>query len=274
MSRYVVLRLGLHLAKLLYRGTGLALPPGKYHINRESTFEPPCRLTTCIDPKMPLHIGAFSNTGGFAGEGTIRNCTIGRYCSIAKHVEIGLPQHPVDWLSISCRQYLSSYLDMRKFTGSDVVTQDFEMMAHTTIGNDVWIGTHVVIMGGLTIGDGAIVAAGAVVTKDVPAYAIVAGVPARVIRYRFDEKTIDELLELKWWRYDIAAFGKVDWSNPREAIGVIRDRMSSLSPYVPELVTEKQLRPYTTRHPFVLSLSKRGVFVKLAWLWLFHWRRR
>jgi virginiamycin A acetyltransferase len=70
-----------------------------------------------------------------------------------------------------------------------------------TIGNDVWIGARAVILDGITIGDGAIVGACAVVTKDVPPYAVVAGVPARVIRYRFSEKKIRTLLELQWWEW-------------------------------------------------------------------------
>ncbi len=70
------------------------------------------------------------------------------------------------------------------------------------IGNDVWIGSNVLIIGGIKIGDGAIVAAGAVVTKDVPPYAIVGGIPARIIRFRFDKEQINKLLELKWWNKD------------------------------------------------------------------------
>ena len=70
------------------------------------------------------------------------------------------------------------------------------------IGNDVWIGSRATILEGVNIGDGVVVAAGAVVTKDVPPYAIVGGVPARIIRYRFDEETIQNLLKMKWWEKD------------------------------------------------------------------------
>jgi acetyltransferase-like isoleucine patch superfamily enzyme len=71
------------------------------------------------------------------------------------------------------------------------------------IGNDVWIATNAVIMKGITIGDGAVVGAGAIVNKDVPSYAIVAGVPARIIRYRFEPHIIEKLLEIKWWDWPI-----------------------------------------------------------------------
>jgi hypothetical protein len=81
------------------------------------------------------------------------------------------------------------------------------------IGNDVWIGSGVFIKGGVTIGDGVIIGAHSVVVKDVPPYAIVGGVPVKIIKYRFDEKTIAKLLELKWWQYDIADFGDLDWSD-------------------------------------------------------------
>jgi len=74
----------------------------------------------------------------------------------------------------------------------------------TTIGHDVWIGHAAVIMPGVTVGNGAIVAAGTVVTRDVPAYAIVAGNPGSVVRYRFDEQAIRRLLQLEWWLWDAA----------------------------------------------------------------------
>ena len=77
-----------------------------------------------------------------------------------------------------------------------------EFKAQIEIGNDVWIGDSAIIMDGVKIGDGSIIAAGAVVTKDVPPYAIVGGVPAKIIRYRFDEDDINFLLELSWWEKD------------------------------------------------------------------------
>jgi serine acetyltransferase len=78
------------------------------------------------------------------------------------------------------------------------------MSQAVTIGHDVWIGARVLVLGGVNIGIGAVVAAGAVVTKDVPPYAIVAGVPARIIRYRFNEDQIRTLLETRWWDMSIA----------------------------------------------------------------------
>lgn len=74
---------------------------------------------------------------------------------------------------------------------------------HTTIGNDVWIGWGVLIKGGVTIGNGAVIGARSVVTKDVPPYAVVAGVPAKVIKYRFEQEKIDLLQQLQWWDWDI-----------------------------------------------------------------------
>ncbi len=79
------------------------------------------------------------------------------------------------------------------------------------IGNDVWIGANVLILDGVTIGNGAIIAAGAVVTKDVPPYAVVGGVPAKIIKYRFNKEEIDFLEQLKWWEKDekwLTEYGK------------------------------------------------------------------
>ena len=120
---------------------------------------------------------------------------IGKYCSISYNVVIGASQHPTNWLSTSPIQYANNVLDFptKHICNIGITSKP------CYIGNDVWIGTKAVIMHDITIGDGAIIGSGAVVTHDVPPYAIVVGVPAKILRYRFDEKTIKQLLELKWW---------------------------------------------------------------------------
>jgi len=127
----------------------------------------------------------------------ISHAKIGRFCSIGPNVTIGTGKHPVDFIST----HPSFYSNNKAFeTFADKMY--FDEYQETTIGNDVWIGMQATIMGGLNIGDGAVIAGGAVVTKDVPPYAIVGGVPAKILKYRFDEETIHFLLETKWWNND------------------------------------------------------------------------
>ena len=129
-------------------------------------------------------IGSYSYIGKFS---TITKSRIGNYCSIAEFVTIGPGEHPLNEFSTSCAALKAACI---KFD----LTSD-----EVNIGNDVWIGTNAVILRGVNIGDGAVVAAGSIVTKNVPAYAIVAGVPARIIRYRLDEEKSSFLASIKWW---------------------------------------------------------------------------
>ena len=120
---------------------------------------------------------------------------IGKFCSIAGDVKIGMGTHTLDRLSTSPIFTEVHNSTKHHWTNNTIVTP----YKRVIVGNDVWVGTDVKIMGGVTIGNGAVIGAGAIVTKDVPAYAIVVGVPARVIRYRFSSEVIDKLESLKWW---------------------------------------------------------------------------
>lgn len=126
----------------------------------------------------------------------IQNATIGNYCSIANGVIIGLGKHPLDKFSTSPVFYSSKNpfgirLDCQK--------DDFFEYAPVNIGHDVWIGMNAMLLDGVSIGTGAVIAAGAVVTRDVPPYAVVAGIPAKVIKFRFEQNKIQELLESQWF---------------------------------------------------------------------------
>ncbi|MDP4208357.1 MAG: CatB-related O-acetyltransferase [Bacteroidota bacterium] len=131
----------------------------------------------------------------------ISNASIGKFCSIASEVIIGLGKHPTNFVSTHPAFYSTDKLFIT-FSDRDYY-KEYEKVS---IANDVWIGTRVIISGGISIGNGAIIGAGALVTKDVPPYAIVGGVPAKIIRYRFDEDTISKLETSKWWENDINWF--------------------------------------------------------------------
>ena len=124
----------------------------------------------------------------------IHSCDIGSFCSIANGLIVGGAKHPLDWVSTS-----PVFYDVGGGTGNHLGNQEIESLKRTSIGNDVWIGSRVIIMQGLKIGTGAVIGAGSVVTKDVPPYAIVAGCPAKIIKYRFDDDTIRLLLDSRWW---------------------------------------------------------------------------
>lgn len=135
---------------------------------------------------------------------------IGSFCSINKDANIGPINHPLSYISTnpilyrtileaSGEEMIPGVLN----PGSGVDTFLVNGSKEIIIKNDVWIGTNTLIMPGVTIGNGAIIAGGAVVTKDVPDYAIVGGVPAKVIKYRFTKEEIKKLLTIKWWEWPI-----------------------------------------------------------------------
>ena len=142
-------------------------------------------------------MGSTIDRHSYCGEGCIiSNAEIGSFCSIARYVSIGLAEHPMAWASTSpVFQYSSFRRSPVRRLGNHTVPS----AQRTVIGADVWIGERVFIKQGVHIGHGAVIGAGCVVTKDVPPYAVVVGVPGRIIKYRFPQETISLLLESEWW---------------------------------------------------------------------------
>jgi acetyltransferase-like isoleucine patch superfamily enzyme len=127
---------------------------------------------------------------------SINNATIGSYTSIANNVIIGGPMHETSWVSTSPVFYKSK--------GRNSIREKFSLhqrsiIKKTLIGNDVWIGHSAIVKQGVSIGNGAVIGMGSIVTKDVPDYAIFAGNPAKLIKFRFDENIIKKLLKIQWW---------------------------------------------------------------------------
>ncbi|CTQ42696.1 CatB-related O-acetyltransferase [Roseibium aggregatum] len=165
-----------------------------------------------VEYSDPVHIGP---------QVIIQSGTVGRYCFVNNNTCLFGTVHVGQFVSFgrACQvggsEHSLSNLTTSFFRGSrgwfpddhyaqtaalcEIESPDRARGTITTIGNDVWVGGGAIILRGVTIGDGAVVGAGAVVTKDVPPYAIIGGNPAKVIRYRFDERTISSLLRLKWW---------------------------------------------------------------------------
>ncbi|MGR5537570.1 FkbM family methyltransferase [Vibrio campbellii] len=186
-------------------------------------------------------IGANTYLGG--GNSTVlRNINrIGRYCSIAGNIVSGSIEHPTNFLSTNPLFYghwkdmwpeKSSFYDqfdsqVKECRKRYMQFSDNRYKKGINIGSDVWIGEGVFISSGVTIGDGAIVAARSVVTKDVEPYAIVGGVPARTIRFRFSQEIVRRLLKIKWWLYDNDIFTGVDFSCIESAVETMEENISS-----------------------------------------------
>ena len=139
-------------------------------------------------------IGKYSYIGN---NSFVSDTDIGSFTSISTDCYIGGTSHPTDWVSTSPVFHKWENIMKKNFA-----RHEFEIFKRTTIGNDVWIGNRVMIKAGVKISDGAVVGMGSIVTKDIGSYEIWAGNPARLIRKRFDDETIDALEKMKWWEWD------------------------------------------------------------------------
>jgi acetyltransferase-like isoleucine patch superfamily enzyme len=182
--------------QLLKRRHGLCSlgPEFDYQVADNNTFEQNCRLGG------PAYV-AGSSFGAFSYIEVgcrISLTDVGRFCSIGPWSAIGLAEHPYDFVSTHPIFYRAL-----PHVGYDFVSENHHQeLARTVLGHDVWVGHGAIIKGGVSIGHGAIVGAGAIVTRDVPAYAVVAGIPARIVRFRFEERIVDALLSSCWWDRD------------------------------------------------------------------------
>jgi acetyltransferase-like isoleucine patch superfamily enzyme len=161
-------------------------------------------IDSCVPPSSKVESGSTllrSSFGEYSFCGYdcfFINCDIGRFCSIASRVVVGGARHPMEYVSTS-----PVFLSHKESIKKKFSKHDYYWEPKTVIGHDVWIGEGVFIKGGVTIGIGAVIGMGSVVTKDVQPYAIYAGNPARLIRYRFADDVVSGLLKSKWWESSV-----------------------------------------------------------------------
>lgn len=212
-------------------GKGVNLP-------RHTVIEAPSSLKW-TEYGHSIELGAFS----YQVSGYCFAARIGRYCSFGEEVQIGRQNHPTSWVSTSPAFYLGDRLfDLGDgFEGAEgyhsykfKASQPATKAQITTIGNDVWIGHGAYIAAGVTIGDGAIVAANAVVSKDVPPYAVVAGNPAVIKKWRIDPTYIRPLQRSRWWRYAPWQLQHLDPAKPLQFANGVMD-MQDTPEFTPDV---------------------------------------
>lgn len=164
--------------------------PGSYvdslRIGEAARLSENVRIAHDVEVRSNVSIGRWTYIEPYS---FVNNAEIGSFCAVGRNVAIGCFEHPYTYLAVSAKLY-------RNLLG---INYD-DSAQRVRIGNDVWIGEKAIVLKG-NVGDGAIIGAGAVVTRDVPPCSIVAGVPAKVIGWRFEESVISEYLGLRWWEW-------------------------------------------------------------------------
>ena len=197
----------------------------KLRIKKRLRFEVPAVLATGGAHDLTIGAWSYIQTNFIMWHKVI----IGRYCSIAENLVVTPPNHPTHFLSTSTSQYQRAQFGFWMPDDLPITPKEVKpyRKPEVVIGNDVWIGRDVTIMRGVTVGDGAIIASGSIVTKDVPPYSIVGGMPAKVIKMRFDRGLVRRMQEAAWWQYDRNDMGGVPFDDPREALKEIERRVAA-----------------------------------------------
>lgn len=217
-------------------GIGISLNGPASYFDSECIIESPVRLGGGYFNVKKIGAYSYISRGAVVkGVGAI-----GRFCSIATNLSIGYGNHNTQFVSTHPMfenvdlRWNENFHNLKKNYGKWLeemgnISKNMmkERNSSPVIGNDVWIGTGVFISRNVKIGDGAVIGAHSVVTKDVPPYAIVAGVPARVIRFRFNEYAIKKLCLLKWWDYGPNILANIDLRDADSAINQIEERIES-----------------------------------------------
>ncbi len=214
---------------------------------------------TIVEPYSASYCGpSLSSTGSFTYTKSVfhPSIKIGRYCAIAAKVMLMPADHPMDRLSTCGFDYSGNPI-FSSFENDNGLIFEKTTVNHKSglpvIENDVWIAHDVIIKRGVTIGTGAIIGMRSIVTKDVPPYAIVAGSPATVKRYRFDEITVERLLLSKWWKYAFTDFRELNTLDPNEFLDQLDElkQMGRINPFAPPSINieEKFIELSDTHDP-------------------------
>lgn len=229
----------LYVAEIATDWDLMALDQGEGWLSRLASYRFDHRIS--IEGPSALYGGPFApnvwtGAGGLCALGACsyshsplpEGMRVGRYCSIGRELKFLDFAHPMEWISsavpffrpkgVTSVSPLASFADKAgKERNADFARREFDPKlgrGYPVLSHDVWIGERVTLGMGIRIGTGAVIAAGSVVTRDVPPYAVVAGVPAQVKRMRFDEDTMTRLLASKWWRYHFAELNALEVTKP------------------------------------------------------------
>jgi len=163
-------------------------------------------ITVKLYPPYRIDATTIDSFSYVAENSKISNTNIGKFCSIGPNLFCGWGIHPLNGISTNPMFYSTMRQNGTTLSQTNKVIE----RAPINIGNDVFIGMNVTILDGVTIGNGAVIGAGAVVSKDIPDYAIAVGCPVKIIGYRFENDTIEKLLQIKWWDFDMKDLQSVE----------------------------------------------------------------